>query len=52
MKMIKNSVIEKIKQNIIPMIENDFLEWPPKCDVLFHQPQRPILESTEKQTTK
>lgn len=48
MKMIKNSVIEKIKQNIIPMIENDFLEWPPKCNVFLYQPQRPILESTEK----
>ena len=48
MNMIKNSVIEKIKQNIIPMIESDFLEWPPICNGVMYPPQRPILESTEK----
>lgn len=48
MKMIKNSVIEKIKRNIIPMIENDFLEWPPTCVDVLYQPQRPILESAKK----
>lgn len=48
MNMIKNSVIEKIKQNIVPMIESDFLGWPPTCADILYQPQRPILESTEK----
>lgn len=47
MKKILNSSIEKIKQNIIPLIEEELIEWPPTCNRFLFQAERPVIKSSE-----
>ena len=47
MKKILKSTTDKIKQNIIPLIEEELFEWPPKCDRFLFQAERPVIKSSE-----
>lgn len=47
MKKTLSASIEKIKQNIIPLIEEELIEWPPTCTSFLFQAERPVIKSSE-----
>ena len=47
MKNILKSTKDKIKQNTIPLIEEELVEWPPTCSWFLFQPERPVIKSSE-----
>ena len=47
MKNVLKSATEKIKENIIPLFDEELIEWPPTCNSFLFQAERPIIKTSE-----
>ena len=47
MKNVLKSATDKIKQNIIPLLEEELNDWPPTCTSFLFQVERPIIKTFE-----